>query len=335
MSAAHGAEAEVARIAQRLPESLRLSILPSAAFERIITFESRYAHRPDFYLPIVKRTCALSPFDERFNAVVVDGTEEIVASARSEPMVGRAPSVRLVRIHVSPGLRGRGIGAALADLVATYDAASGASLVLVDVPADSAAGLALARARGMREIHRRTTWYLELTRFDPTGFEDPDVVAERAGVVLTHANAERDRLGTQRLNREIHRLHSELLADIPVPPPAPVFAFADYERLLLTDDLVIPSATTFVRRGDHLIGLTLILAAGPDLATSIVTGTIGAARGRRLSLALKLRAIAELRQHGFAWLSTTFDVDNHPMLRIIKRLGYQPAPEMIRFERPL
>ena len=56
-------------------------------------------------------------------------------------------------------------------------------------------------------------------------------------------------------------------------------------------------------------------------------------RGRGLAKLAKLAALHQAAQAGIRWVGTGNDDDNAPMLAINRKLGHQPLPDLVIYER--
>src|SRR5205807_5541921 len=64
------------------------------------------------------------------------------------------------------------------------------------VRGDEPEGARFAEAMGYRAFHERIDSYVDVPSFDPSGFDDPDATAARAGVRLaTYAELLREQIG--------------------------------------------------------------------------------------------------------------------------------------------
>jgi GNAT superfamily N-acetyltransferase len=81
--------------------------------------------------------------------------------------------------------------------------------------------------------------------------------------------------------------------------------------------------------GDNPVGLSRLKLASSDTAINAFTGVAREYRGRGIARALKLRTIEWSRQNGIRYHFTGNETDNHRMLAINIRLGYQMLPRSI------
>jgi GNAT superfamily N-acetyltransferase len=81
--------------------------------------------------------------------------------------------------------------------------------------------------------------------------------------------------------------------------------------------------------GDNPIGLSRLKLVGGDTAMNAFTGVAREYRGRGIARTLKLRTLEWSRQNGVHYHFTSNEAENHPMLAINIRLGYQMLPRSI------
>lgn len=227
----------------------------------------------------------------------------------------------------------RGIGTAVAEALEPFAREHGAPSATVGLRGDEQDGIAFAEARGYREFHRRQSSYLDLEAFDVSRFEEPEAIAERGGYRLS-SYAELAAAGdAEALRHRVHDLHNATWIDVPTPEiPAPP-SFEDLCRYVLDSPTFDPRATILALRGEDLVGLTLADVNGSGIGYTFMTGVLKDARGHGLALAMKLRAIAALKERGVRYFGTTNDKDNLPMLTVNRRLGYVPEPPNIRMKK--
>ncbi|MDQ3699482.1 MAG: hypothetical protein M3442_01005 [Chloroflexota bacterium] len=79
--------------------------------------------------------------------------------------------------------------------------------------------------------------------------------------------------------------------------------------------------------------MTFTTMSDERVAYTVLTAVARSDRGQGLALAMKLRAVAALRDAGVALFGTSNDAGNAPMRRINARLGYVPDPPSIQVEK--
>ena len=90
-----------------------------------------------------------------------------------------------------------------------------------------------------------------------------------------------------------------------------------------------PTASVFALRGDEPVGMTATTVKENGVAYTNFTGVSRAERGKGIALALKLRALQDLRRRGVRLYGTTNDEQNAAMRGINERLGYVAEPPTI------
>ena len=88
-------------------------------------------------------------------------------------------------------------------------------------------------------------------------------------------------------------------------------------------------------RGDTPVGMTANMVKENGVAYTNFTGVVRAERGKGLALAMKLRALRDLRERGVRLFGTTNDEANAAMRGINARLGYVPDAPTIMMAKQL
>ena len=328
----------VSEISARLPSGVTVREQEARDLAGVVDVENRYAR------PVQRQTLAdatrweslADPSELRVRVVLeADGT--IVGLGGSgDGGKWRPPDGSWgIWIRVDQPWKRRGIGTAVADVLEGFARAHGASAVAAGLRGDESDGLAFAAGRGYREYHRRQSSYLDLSRFDPSRFDDPEAIAAKGRYRLVSYEELAAAAAIEALRHQVHELHTAVWRDVPSPDIPPPPSYEDFSRYVLDSPTFEPRATTFALRGDELVGLTLADVNGSGIGYTFMTGVLATARGQGLALALKLRAIDVLKRRGVELFGTTNDKDNVPMLAVNRKLGYEPEPPSIRMKKPL
>ena len=233
--------------------------------------------------------------------------------------------------------RGRGIGTALAQALEARAFAAGAARVVTSIQGDADASLRFAHARGFREFHREAWALLDLRTWQPRRPVEsvPGVDVVSIGEVLALPDDERASLVAG-----ISAAHRELLADLPsseitFPERTP----PDYERATLRrldpDASLIALRRVSGRAGarDVVEVLALVLVrTSAKPALMLAAGEVGAGRGRKLIVPLKVRAIERLRRGGTEEVASLYDRDNAVTRQLNRSLGFVRQPPQVRLE---
>ena len=305
---------------------------------RVVEFQNRYS-RPaqrQTIQDIERWESMADPNEVRVRLVVEAGDELIGVAGAGDGGRWRPPDGSWgAWLRIDDAWKRKGIGTAIADALEEYARGHGAPSVTAGLRGDERDGIAFAEARGYKEFHRRQTAYLDLSRFDASRFEDPDDIARRGGFRLASYAELASGGDADALRRRIHEVHSATWREVPTPEIPPPPSYEDLSRYAFDSPTFEPSATTFALRADDIVGLTLADVNGSGVGYTFMTGVLSTARGRGLALAMKLRAIAVLKERGVRLFGTTNDKDNAPMLAVNRKLGYEPEPPNIRMKKPL
>ena len=327
-------------VAKRLPPELRVRVGEDADLERTIDFQNRWADAGRWISPAAARAMwAALPDPTRFALLVEDGRGEIQAIAVTSGGGLFAPpdgSWR-VTLRVAPEWRRRGVARSLLTRIEGHAREKGAKRLISAVRGDEPEGAAFAEANGYRPFHQRIDAYIEIASFDASKFEDPDEIARRAGVEL--ATFAEKQSGTpeetEAFQRGLLPVIWEMARDVPAPTPMPAQPppFEVARKMFFEGPGNDPASTIVALRDGRPVGVTATMVKENGAAYTNFTGVVRAERGKGLALAMKLRALRELRTRGVKLFGTTNDEANAAMRGINKRLGYVPEPPTTMYEK--
>jgi GNAT superfamily N-acetyltransferase len=235
-------------------------------------------------------------------------------------------------ILVHPDYQGRGIGCQLyTQLEQEFLARDGRS-VTARTREDKPAGISFLTRRGFRQIQREPISELDVDRFSPGRFSAiVERVAAEGIVIKSLAELAETRPDWK---RRYYNLDCEIMPDVPSPDPVTLQPFEVFEERLLGAPAFNPPSQFIALDGEEWVGMSgLWLALGDP--TKLYTGLTGVKRSHRrrgIAIALKVRGIAFARQYG-ARVIETDNEENNPMYQINLRLGFEPRPAWLLFER--
>lgn len=329
----------VQQIAPKLPRGVTLREWRPADLPRAVEFQNRYG-RPAQRQTVqdVERWESLAdPNEVRVRLVLESGAALVGVAGAGDGGKWRPPDGSWgVWLRIDEAWKGKGIGSAVATALESFARGHGAPSITAGLRGDEQDGISFAERRGYQEFHRRQTAYLDLTKFDPARFDQPDSIAQRGGYRLaSYEELAASSVEADALRHRIHDLHSATWRDVPTPEIPPPPSFEDLMRYAIDSPTFEAQATTVALRGDELVGLTLADVNGSGIGYTFMTGVLPTARGKGLALAMKLRAIDVLKKRGVELFGTTNDKDNVPMLAVNRKLGYDPEPPSIRMKKEL
>lgn len=331
---------DISDLATRIPAPLRVRVGVADDLERGLAFYNRFA-RPgrEESIETVRRFEERNPQPKRLVLIVEDDRSAIVALGQMSDGGVFAMKDGTFRggVRVAPEQRRRGIGRALLERLESHARSHGAPRIMSQLRGDEPEGIRFAEHHGYRETNRRYGSYLDVQAFDPSRFEDPEAIARRAGVRLVpYAELERERSNDlDALQRESYEFGLGLMADIPRPEPMQMPPYEGIRDLFFGPDGFDHASTIVGMRDGRIVSQTITELRSPGIAYTDFTGTARELRGNGLALALKLRAIAELKRKGTRLFGTTNDEANAAMRGINERLGYVPDPPTIELEKKL
>ena len=329
---------DIADLATRIPAPLRVRVGTPDDLERTVEFQNRYA-RPAMVVPIatVRRFEAHNPQPKRLLLVIEEPSGDVVAVGMMSDggSFARKDGSFNGGVRVAPEHRRRGIGGALLERLEAHARGHGAPRITGSARGDEPDGVRSALRHGYRETNRRINSFLDVPAFDLSRFEDPETVARRAGVrLVTYSELERERAADiDALQREVYELGVTAGQDIPRPEPIEMPPYEAIREMFFGATSFDRASTILALRGGRIVSETLTDMRSPGVAYTNFTGTVREERGKGLALALKLRAIAELKREGARLFGTTNDEQNAAMRGINAKLGYEPDPPVIELEK--
>jgi mycothiol synthase len=334
---------ELTRLREQLPAGLRAREGGPDDLAEIVAFRNAAARPAEYQsLAHARHVEAHNPQPKRLLLLVESGAPAtpgggLVALGQTSDggVLSRPDGAFRFELRVAPAWRGRGVGTALLGALEAHARTRGATRHVTGVRGDEPEGLAFATGRGYAPYHQTVHSYVDVQAFDAGRFEDPDVLAARAGTRLVgYGDLARQHAGDlEGFHRQVYAVASEAMRDVPSPEPRDPPPFETIRRLFFEEDDLHPTATVLAVRAGRVVGLTATRMDDARLASTIFTGVARSDRGRGLALAMKLRAIAALRAAGVALFGTSNDAGNAPMRGINARLGYVPDPPVTQVEK--
>jgi GNAT superfamily N-acetyltransferase len=360
------AAVDLGALGARLPDGVRVRAadLSGTDLDRMIAFQNKYA-RPaqQMALDVARRFEDNNPQPKRLVLFVEDAAGEMQAVAQTGDggVFSRGDGVFRMGLRVAPEWRRRGIGTALLETLEQHSRAQGAVRQITSIRGDEPEGLEFARARGYEEYHQRVDSYVDVQSFDPSGFDDPDEVARKAGVRLVpYADLAREHGATsarlrrtpssdaappcglatppeslEAFQRALYAVISEASQDIPSAEPIHNPPFEAIREMYFGEKSFDHACSIIAVRDGKPVGSTMTIINDAGVAYTVHTGMLRSERGKGIATALKLRAIRALKERGAKQFGTTNDEANAAMRGINRRLGYQPDPPTVQVRKSL
>jgi mycothiol synthase len=136
----------------------------------------------------------------------------------------------------------------------------------------------------------------------------------------------------------IWRMFNQILVDIPSPHPVTETPFEEYAEYY-SGELFRPDSWAIAldrnERGvAQYVGMCVvnIMRSRTNTLFAGITGTVRSHRRRKIATALKLKTALYAREHGYRYIYTNNE-ENNPMYDLNLRLGFQPLPAWLYYEK--
>ncbi len=185
---------------------------------------------------------------------------------------------------------------------------------------------------GFEEVMRYPRSILPLVGFDATLFSDVEARIAAAGIeiisVAELATREPD------WQRRVYELEMLLTQDVPMPTAFHPPPFDLYVQREFNDPDFMPQWWVVAVNSDQLVGTSCVFKLGGGLET-VETGLTGVHRDYRrqgLATALKCQVMKRVQEQGVRRI-ITYNEANNPMYQLNLRLGFQPQPQEIDWQK--
>lgn len=238
----------------------------------------------------------------------------------------------MLQLCVATEHQGRGVGRALFEAALAMLEPLDPLSVMTFVRETDGRALRFAADRGFTEAKRDFESILPVSAFDFSRYGGLLDTLEAAGFRFqTFAE-----LDSPAFRQRFHALFEIVRVDVPRAEPPTPLTFDFFEKHVLEEPDMLPTAFVFATQGDELTGFTGgYKGAEPGTMDTWLTAVARSARGRGLAMALKARSIREAQLLGFTRVRTDNDTRNAPMLRVNERMGFQRQPSILTLRKVL
>jgi GNAT superfamily N-acetyltransferase len=256
---------------------------------------------------------------------------EPVGLGREEPQIfGSRPGLRRTWVGVRPDLRRQGIGSRLWQAIERHAREVGGRTLRSWAVADTPEGERFLLARGFARAQRELQSWVDPARIDARQLERSSAEATERGFRVTTLRA----LLPHR-EADLRRLFLAGDRDSPGHHPTAVAA-STFRRVILRNPLLDQDCSSVVLHGSEPVALCWLKGAvGQGRYGIEFTATAPAWRGQGLARLAKLSALHLAARAGVRWVGTANDATNAPMLAVNRRLGHQPLPDLVIYEREI
>jgi GNAT superfamily N-acetyltransferase len=241
-----------------------------------------------------------------------------------------------IRIEVHPNHQRQGIGCAIYDdiLAQLAQRPQPPQILTGFTQEDQPGALAFLAKRGFTQIMRFPSSALQVTAFDPTPFAPAVAKMTARGIrIVTLAELQQRDPDWQRKTWE---LDCTCTLDEPLPDTFTPPTLAQYVADEFGTPGFLPDGWFIALDGDQYVGMAVLFKDLVDQRRLQAGFTAVHRAYRRLGIAtaLKLRTVAFAQQYG-AERITTGNEEHNPMFQINLRLGFQPLPAKLAFQKEI
>ncbi|GAC1474423.1 MAG: GNAT family N-acetyltransferase [Chloroflexota bacterium] len=263
---------------------------------------------------------------------VIDDESPVVGSAVVwELWEVDPPGTWMLSLEVDDGHCNRGAGRVLYGCIEKRVPEIGVRRILTQVREDRPDGLQFAELHGFARtghVDRFSRLDVRAVRLDV--FEDAEGSLALEGIRI----ASLAELGANdRMLRAAHALNERTKRDIPMEIRLIDRPYDDWLEVVRDSPDASFDAFWVALDGDRPIGMTRLNLEAGEYTRNAFTGVDREYRGKGIALALKLQTIRWARRTGKLYIFTDNAAENHAMLAINRRLGYEQLPGTIEFAR--
>ena len=254
-----------------------------------------------------------------------------VGLGRDEPQIfGSRPGLRRTWVGVRPDVRRQGIGSRLWQAIERHAGQVGGLTLRSWAVADVPEGERFLLARGFARVQRELQSWVDPALIDARQLEQATLRAKERGFRVTTLRAV-----LADMEPDLRRLF--LAGDRDSPghqAAAPAVAASTFRRVILRNPILDQDCSTVVLHGSEPVALCWLKGGvGPGRYGIEFTATAPAWRGQGLASLAKLSALHLAARAGVRWVGTANDETNAPMLAVNRKLGHQPLPDLVIYER--
>ena len=187
---------------------------------------------------------------------------------------------------------------------------------------------------GFRRTMRDCRSRLDLTAFDAAKFAHIIERVEKSGIRFVTLTAfAKENPSWQ---RAMYDLNVTVLKDVPMPNPIAIYPFEMWVERLLHRPTILFDNWFVALDGDKAVGISNLFSVpnDPQAIEVGITGVLRSHRRRGICSALKVLTIESAKIYG-AFEMNTVNEENNPMYQINLRLGFEPLPAWLSYEKAI
>ncbi|MAF26987.1 MAG: GNAT family N-acetyltransferase [Gemmatimonadota bacterium] len=235
-------------------------------------------------------------------------------------------------IRVAPQWQRRGIGSAcyerLVEELRAFDPLKLGAVGKDDMPES----MHFLERRGFVIGLRELQYSLDLSRFDPESHEDAISKLEESGLRLQTLREYEAECPDARVR--MWEMEQAVSPDIPSNDEFTPVSFDSFAGMVFGHPNFDPDAWVVALDGDSPVGVTNLWdREGNDGINTGLTAVRREYRGRGIASAVKARSLAWAKARGYPWARTENEENNRGMIGINRRLGFEPMPTWLWYEK--
>jgi ribosomal protein S18 acetylase RimI-like enzyme len=251
-----------------------------------------------------------------------------------EPAWSYKPRKFSIHCNVHPDYQRRGIGTAVYDYLMAKLESRNPRTLISSVRENNTDSLRFMKQRGFEIVLRMPLSELNVQTFDFDQYASLDERMRSEGIkILSVAELEEK---DSDWAHKLYELNYEILADVPSPDPFTKRPFEQFEKRFLKSPSFLPEANFLALDGEQYVGYSALWKhdTQDDKLNTGLTGVVRSHRRKAICSALKVRSFHFAKAYG-AKVIETGNEENNPMYQLNLKLGFEPRPAWMDFEKVL
>lgn len=272
-----------------------------------------------------------------FQRFVIEHQSAVIGYCEcGEPADSYRPGKYFCDIAVLPACEGAGAGSALYDHLLSVLAQRpvAATMLTAKTRADKPRAVRFLEKRGFEIVMRSHRAALAVDRFDPAPFALRIQEVQKAGIELCSLAelARRD----PNWQRHVYELDWECTLDEPLPDTPTKPPFDHYATEIFDNPDFLPEAWFIAVDRGRYVGIAAANrnSANPHQLDTFFTAIVRSHRRRGIALALKVLLSDYAKKGGYTRMVTDNE-ENNPMYQLNLKLGFEPEPALLFYQKSL
>lgn len=268
----------------------------------------------------------------RIFAVLDDRITGVATVGQSE--FAKEPGLYFLGIEVYPESRRQGIGSQLYDHAMSILQQQHPQTISAITYEDQADSVRFVEKRGFQCTQRDQRSFLDLEAFDGGDFKAWADRTLEAGITIKPFPDLLD--SDPDAKQKLYDLYWLVWDDVPSTHDIKPQALDRWWTMMTTAPHSLPEGWYVAVDGDDYAGLTMLVkdSTNPDRLLTQLTGVKRSHRRMGIAMALKLHAFEFAKAYGAKRIEADNE-ENNPMLQINYKLGFQPLPARLVYEKHL